>query len=322
MMIRWGIAGPGKIAHKFASDLMSANDNECVAVASRSQERAIDFAEKFDLSKAYASYEELFADKDIDIIYIATPHHRHAELSIKALLAGKHVLCEKPAAINKEQMIQIAEVAQQTGCFFMEGLWTRFSPAFRRAMEIISRDMSPIKYINADFCFSIGGNPSSRLVDPLLAGGALLDIGIYPIFLSYILLGMPDRIVADGKIGPTGVDSSSAIIFSYPGAYACLFSSFELKSIMDARIYGADASLVLHDRWHELRSFRLIRGDDVETFEFDIRGNGFVDEIEECYNCIKIGRRESSLWSIQDSINLISLLDEVRKEIGLEFPFE
>lgn len=321
-ILNWGIIGPGRIARKFASDLLLAGDNQLYAVASRDLQRAKAFAGEFGAEYSYGSYEAILSDRGVDIVYIATPHHLHAELSVKALQAGKHVLCEKPAAVNAGQMNRIIKAADESGCFFLEGLWTRFNPCFRKVLEILRNDGSSIRYINADFCFDTGDTPSKRLIDPELAGGALLDIGIYPVFLAYALLGVPEGIKAVAKFSSTGVDTANASLFYYPDAMACLASSFELRSIMDARIYSKNSTIVFGDRWHEARSFTLIRGGKEQQFEFAVRGKGFVDEIEECYECIRSGERESPLWTLDDSMNLQMLLDAIRSEIGLVFPFE
>ena len=195
--IKWGIIGCGKIAHKFASDLSLIEDAELFAVASRSKEKAKEFQLKHRAIKSYGSYNQLLNNEDIDIVYIATPHVSHAKWSIKAMNHGKHVLCEKPLAINKTETLQILETSKKTNRFFMEALWTRFNPSFVAIKKLVSEKViGNIKYIQADFSFKSNFPVSSRVLNLDLGGGAILDIGIYPAFLTYALLGIPTEIIS------------------------------------------------------------------------------------------------------------------------------
>lgn len=322
MILNWGILGPGKIAHKFASDLMLSQDNRLFAVASRNLERAKAFSVTYNAERSYDSYDALLDDPEVDIVYISTPHHLHAELSIKALNAGKHVLCEKPSAVNSMQLKSVREAWINSGKFFMEGLWTRFNPLFTVYKNDLLKQMTPLNYLYADFCFNPEKQVESRLYNHELAGGSLLDIGIYPVFLAYTSMGMPEEIIASGYIGETGVDERVAMIFKYPEAYAMLYCSFDIRSKMEARIYGTNSSLLFESRWHETRKLEFQINSEIKKIESEVRGNGYLDEIEVCHSMILEGKKECPWWRFDDTLNLLKLLDEVRKQIGLQYSFE
>ena len=189
--IQWGIVGLGNIAHQFCHDLLLVEEANIYAVASRSLNKAQEFGGKFQAEKAYGSYQELLNDPDVDIVYMATPHDSHMELSIAAMEAGKHVLCEKPIAINSNQAHKMIQASQKSQCFFMEAFWSRFNPSIVQSYQKVKEGiLGEIKYINADFAFHVG-QPQYRMTDVTLGGGSLLDMGVYPIFLSYLILGIP-----------------------------------------------------------------------------------------------------------------------------------
>ena len=322
--IKWGIIGCGKIAHKFVSDLALIDDAVLTAVASRSNEKADEFAQKHMAKKAFGSYDELFLDPEVDIVYIATPHHLHAELSIKAMENNKHVLCEKPLSINHIEAISIIETSRRTKRFFMEALWTRFNPSFVEVKKRIDDgEIGEIKYINADFAFRSEFSTGDRTLDINLGGGALLDIGIYPAFLAYIMLGVPKEIVAKSIFHKTASsDVQTSMIFQYAEAQAILYSSFESQSDMVARISGTKGQIYLNDRWHHADGYTLIKNDQAEKFDLQVMGNGYTYEIIECHNCLISNKIESKDWSHQNSLELITILDDVRKQVGLTYPQE
>lgn len=311
--LNWGIVGTGKIAHKFAHDIQLDDGSNLLAVASRSSEKAEIFRKAYKIELAFSSYQDLFQDERIDIVYIATPHTSHASLSIEALKAGKHVLCEKPSAMNKAELMQVIKQAQESKRFYMEAMWSRFNTAIRELLDTdLRQQIGKIKYINADFCFKANYDPNSRLFDPKLGGGSLLDIGIYPAFLAYALLGMPDQILASQNELVKGVDTQSAFIFRYPDAHAILYSSFDVNSRMEARIYGTDASVFIKHRWHESSGIEISYGDSSETRSYVPVGNGYYNEIVHCRECIESNKLESDLWSHQSSLDLIDILDRIR----------
>jgi len=322
-MQRWGIIGLGKIASKFAQDLALVNNAELKAVASRDILKAEKFKSTHQFELAFGSYAELLDCSEVDIIYIATPHNSHFEWSLAAMKKGKHVLCEKPLAVQGQEVKTLIETSKQQKVFLMEGLWSRFNPCIQSVLERIKNQaIGKVNYINADFCFAAALDKNSRLTDPNRAGGALLDIGIYPVFLAYIIFGMPKEIKATSRMTEAGVDMQTAMLFSYENGIANLMCSLMSKSEMKARIYGAEGSITINDRWHEANSFIVNKEGVEEVCEYELKGNGFVPEIEATHVAISNSDIESKLWSHQNSLDLISLLDKVRDQVGLRYPFE
>ncbi len=320
---QWGILGLGKIAHKFTQDLLLVPGNQLAAVGSRDAETAAAFARQYGARQAYGNYEALLADPAVEIIYVATPHDSHAQWSIAALEAGKHVLCEKPLAVNRKQVDAMLEAARRNNRFLMEGLWSRFNPSIQQSLKLIEQEtIGPVNYFNIDFNFYSDAPVESRVFNPELAGGALLDIGIYPVFLAYLLWGKPEQILASARFHDSGADAQTSIIFRYPQGFANLMCGFLSKSDMVAKIYGTRGSIFIDTRWHEAKGFTLHVGDKSQHFSLPTPGNGFTFEIEECQQCLAEGRLESELWSHRNSLDLIDLLDEIRGQIGLKYPFE
>lgn len=321
--IRWGIIGLGNIAHQFANDLMLVEGAELAAVASRSLEKSQEFAKKYDCPKAYSSYETIINDPEIDILYIATPHNSHASLTIKGLQNNKHVLCEKPIALNYADALQMINASKANNKFFMEAFWTRFNPSFREAFSRIKKgEIGEVKYINADFAFYADNleGIGNRKTAMNLGGGALLDIGVYPLFLSYLVLGIPTEILAKSNFHQTGADLQTSMILQYENAQAILHSSFVSTSNIKATINGTKGRINLNTLWHEAQSYTLNVENQEEEILLPTKGKGFTYEIEECHLCIRENRMESHLWSHQNSLDLIKIVDEVRNQIGLEYP--
>nr|WP_299067674.1 Gfo/Idh/MocA family oxidoreductase [uncultured Allomuricauda sp.] len=321
---RWGIIGPGNIARKFTADLQLMEDAEISAVASRTLPNAQKFANEFNISNVFGSYNELFASDKVDIVYIATPHNFHKDLAIKAMESGKHVLCEKPLGVNRAEVLELIEAAKKNGVFLMEGLWSRFNPSIQKIKNIIDDGgIGEISYLHADFAFyGMDRGLDSRLLNPSLASGSLLDIGIYPIFLSYLILGMPKEISAFSNFHENGTELQTSMIFQYSNAQAILYSGLTSKSKMEAEISGSDGELFVHPRWHEANSCSLEKDGEIKLFELPIKGNGFVYEIEEVHKCLRAKKLQSDLWSHQNSLDLSELLDVVRGKAGIKFPFE
>ncbi len=322
--IRWGIIGLGKIAHSFAKDLQLVNDAELYAVASRSKEKAEDFGSAYAVSRTFGSYEELFACKEVDVVYIATPHTAHCNWSIMAMEAGKGVLCEKPLGVNTREVEAMIAASEKNNVFLMEALWSRFNPSISKVKEIVdSRELGPVQYLHADFAFyALDRSEDGRLLNPSLAGGSLLDIGIYPIFLAYLMLGVPDSILSTTKSHATGVEVQAAMILEYPGCMALLYSGLTSRSEMKAEISSTRGSIYLHSRWHESQGYTIDRSGEQEYYELPTLGKGYSHEIEEVHRCIGAGKRESELWSHTNSLELMRILDQVRQENNLLFPFE
>jgi len=322
--IRWGIVGPGKIARKFVSDLLLVEDAEVTAVASRSMERAKEFAEEYDVEHTFGSYDELFRSGTVDVVYIATPHNFHRDLSIKALENGIGVLCEKPMGVNRDEVVEQVNASKKHNTFLMEAMWSRFNPSIKKVKELVDTgEIGELKYLYADFAFyALDRDEDSRLLNPDLASGTILDIGIYPIFLSYLLLGMPENILATSKFHNNGTELQTSMIFDYPEAQAMLYSGFTSRSRMEAEISGNKGQLFLKSRWHEADEYTMVKEDETKKFSLPLKGIGYYYEILEVHECLRSNKIESDLWSHQNSLDLSELLDTVRKKCGVSFPFE
>ena len=323
-LLRWGIAGPGKIAQQFAQDLKLVPGNQLTAVGSRSLERARSFADQYQAEYAYGSYLELFESEELDVVYIATPHNSHAELSIMALNNGKHVLCEKPLATNQRDVERIIAAARSNNVFLMEALWSRFNPSITQVLHRVSHgDIGNVHYLHADFAFyALEKSEEGRLLNPELAGGSILDIGIYPIFLAYLILGIPEKIMATSNFYKTGVEIQTSMIFSYKDAQAILYSGLNSTSEMKAEISGTGGSFYLHPRWHEAQGYSMEKDGHTEVFELPTLGKGYTYEIEEVQQCIANNKTESEKWSLQNSLDMIRIMDEIRKQGRVVFPFD
>jgi len=322
--IRWGIVGPGNIAHSFAKDLTLVEGGVLTAVASRNIDRANEFADTYGAEHRYGSYQELFASDVVDVLYIATPHTSHCRLGTEALNHGKAVLCEKPMGVDADEVKEMIAAAKKNEVFLMEALWSRFNPSIVKVKDLVeSGKLGDIAYLNAHFGFyALDREEDGRLLNPDLAGGSLLDIGIYPIFLAYLILGKPDNIEAVSLFHKTGVEIQTSMIFEYPHAQATLASGLRSKIQMRAEISGSKGSAFLHERWHETQGYSLEIDGTMEDFELPTNGKGYAHEIEEVHGCLKSGKLQSEKWSWQNSLDLINLLDEVRHITGTTFPFE
>lgn len=322
-VIKWGIMGLGKIAHKFAQDLNLVHNATIAAVGSRSMIKATEFATAYNAIKAYDSYEQLAADPDIDIIYIATPHALHYENTLLCLNHGKSVLCEKPIALNKKQAEEMAALAASKDLFLMEGIWTRFIPATIKLLELIHlKTIGEIQYIKADFGFRVSAPPESRLLDKSLGGGALLDIGIYPLFLSMLLLGEPKSLKAEAILAPNGIDMFCSVIGSFDhNVKAIMESSFLTDTPTEAFIYGNKGYIKMHRKFHQTETLEvhLYKSNTTQKIQLPITGNGYVHEIEHVQEHLQQHKTESDLLPLETSLNLINNLDRIRSLIKLEY---
>jgi len=322
--IRWGILGPGNIAHSFANDLKLVDGGHIAAVASRNKNRAQAFAEEYGAKEYFGTYEELFESKNVDVIYIATPHTGHAKWAIKAMESKKHVLCEKPMGIDADEVKTMITSAKKNQVFLMEALWSRFNPSIEKVKELIDEGIiGDVSYLNASFGFyALDREEDGRLLNPDLGGGSLLDIGIYPIFLAYLILGKPDNIEAASLFYKTGVEIQTSMIFEYPDAQAVLCSGLRSKINMRAEISGTDGSAFLQTRWHETQGYIIEKDGEAKVFDLPTLGKGYSHEIQEVHDCLRNGRLQSEKWGWQNSLDLANLLDEVRSITGTTFPFE
>lgn len=321
----WGIIGPGKIAHKFAQDLAGLDNARLSAVASRSQERAAEFARQYGAPYAYGSYEALMDCPELDIVYIATPHSAHYANTLLCLQAGMPVLCEKAFAFNATEARQMIQTARAKNLFLMEALWTRFLPTTQKILELLQSDaIGRVISVKADFGFKAPFDPDSRLFNAELAGGALLDIGIYPAFIAYLMMGKPATIQAAARIGQTNVDEEIGMLFQMAdGRMAHLHATLLAHTKTEAYIYGERGTIHMHTRWHEPSHFSLI-GEDrrPQNFHFDYPSNGYAYEAQEVMRCLSKGLTESPSWPLDHTLELMEILDTVRAKVGLTYPGE
>lgn len=320
----WGIIGPGRIAHKFAKDLSLLPNAKLYAVASKEESKAKAFAQQYNAPFAFGSYEKMLEEcPNLDVVYIATPHVSHAELTQLCLNKKVAVLCEKPLAMNVEEVKSIIDCAEKNQTFFMEAMWTRFLPTTLKYLDIIDLGkIGKVKSIQADFGFFSTFDPESRVFNKDLGGGSLLDVGIYPVFLTYLLLGKPKEIIAKAQISITGVDETTMAIFDYEnGQKAMIHSSTIGKTPTEGLIYGEKGMIHLHGRFHEPnKGFTLKVYDEYEQyFPFEWDSLGYKFEAFEVMQCLEKGKVQSDLWSWQNSLDVIEILDRVRAEIGLEY---
>ncbi len=320
--IRWGIVGTGAIAREFASDLLLVPDAELLAVGSRKQASADAFAQNWGVPRAYPSYEALAQDPDLDALYIATPHSLHRENTLLGLDNGKAILTEKPFAMNTFQAEEMFAKARENACFVMEAFWTRFLPSFQLADQLVKEGkIGKVQAVLADFGFPAPYHPESRLFDPALGGGSLLDVGLYPVFVALHFLGAPHRIEARASLTPTGVDKQLGITFSYKrGAIANLFSSLGALSPSEAHICGTEGRLVLGPDFYGGRSrVKLYRLNDFYEPEFAHEGLGYQYEVKEVHRCLRAGLLESPLRRAEDTLLLMETLDEIRDISGIRY---
>lgn len=315
--IKWGIAGLGKIAHKFAADLQRVEKAELIAVASTDWDRAKTFQNEFEGQNAYDSYTDLYHDPEVEIIYIASLNQNHISMTIEALEAGKGVLCEKPLGLNPKEISVMIGLAKKQNCFLMEGLWSRFNPAIRKAKEWITNGKIGVpRFLYAEFSFYLMNIDNyHRLMDPKKGGGVLLDIGVYPLFLAYLILGRPKNIKAQSIFAPTGVDIQTSMILQYDNAQAVLYCGIANESDNNAKIGGTDGEVLLHGRWHNTQKVELIQAGESIQEDFPFEGNGYIPQIEEVNRCILAEKTESELWSHQDALELGLMVEEVFEKI-------
>ncbi|MFM8751858.1 MAG: Gfo/Idh/MocA family protein [Actinomycetota bacterium] len=321
--MRWGVIGTGGIARTFARDLKLAPGHRVAAVGSRSLEKAHEFASQFDCF-ALGSYEAL-VDADVDAVYVATPHPMHAPNTILALDHGKPVLCEKPFAVNGRESATMIEAARRNDLLLVEAMWSRFLPHYRRIRELIQDgELGEIISISADHGQNLPLPRYYRLHAPELAGGALLDLGIYPISFAYFVLGKPQSVVAKAEFTPTGVDSQTSMIFRYDnGAHANLTTTLLAKSPCTATIVGTQGTLFLDGDFYTPTSMRLKRttGEIIE-FPKVYAGHGLREQAVEFARLLRDGKKESDLMTHADTQSIMETMDEIRSQINLYYPFE
>jgi predicted dehydrogenase len=321
--IRWGILGTGNIASSFASDLLLLDGAELVAVGSRTRKSADEFGDKFKIPRRHASYAALAQDENIDVIYISTPHPLHCENTLLCLNNGKHVLCEKPFAMHAHEAQLMINTARAKKLFLMEAMWTRFIPLVvkLRAM-LVQNIIGEVRMLQADFCFNAPFNPHGRLFNAELGGGALLDIGVYPINLASMIFGAPERMTGMAHIGKSHVDEQNTILMGYnDGRMATLYSSNRVDSPIEAVIMGSQGTIRLHRFMHRPERMTITAsGKPEEIMHIPVEGNGYGYEAEEVMSCIRNGQTESPIMSLDESLVIIKTMDALRQQWGLRYP--
>jgi predicted dehydrogenase len=312
--IRWGILGTGGIAATFVTDLGLTDSGEAVAVGSRSQGSAERFAERFGIAKRHASYEALVADPEVDVVYVATPHPMHREDALLALRAGKHVLVEKPFAMNAAEAREIVAVARESGLFAMEAMWTRFLPHVAVIRDWLERGvLGDLVTVTADHGQWFAEDPEFRLFAPELGGGALLDLGVYPVSFASMILGTPSRIVSMGDPAFTGVDAQTSMLFGYEsGAQAVLTCTLRAKSATRAEIVGTEGRIEVEGDFYSPATVTLLPRDGAPTrVESRHEGRGLRHQADEVARRLAAGEIESPLMPLDESISIMATMDAV-----------
>jgi predicted dehydrogenase len=320
--VRWGILATGKIAQAFATALALLPDAELAAVGARSLGSAQGFAARYGARTAYGDYRQVVEDPDVDVVYIGTPHalhHAHARL---ALDAGKPVLCEKALTLDAAQAADLVAVAREKQLFLMEAMWMRCNPTIRRIQQALATgQLGTVTQVRADLGFRVDKPPTDRLLDPVLGGGALLDMGIYPLTFAHLFLGPPSRVAAVAGLSDLGVDLNLALALGYDsGAVASLTASMTGPSPRTASIATEAGRFDLADSFHHPTTATWTSGDHTETLGEPLIGGGLAHEAIEVTRCLRAGEIESPLVPLDDSVALMGLMDGIREQIGVRYP--
>lgn len=322
--IRWAILGAGRIANAFAKDFPLMQNAELVAVASGDKEKATNFAKEYNIPKAL-SHDELYNSDEIDAVYIATTHNFHFEQALKCLQNGKAVLCEKPITVNDAEFKKLMSVSKEKNIFLMEAMWTYFLPAIKKAKQWLDEGrIGELKVIQADFAFPMEKNMEGRMYNPNLAGGAMLDLGVYPISMSYYFTNkVPTKIMASGAFTKTGVDERLGMIFQYENFTADLFTSMVNRMGNTFKLFGEEGYIEIPDFW-KAGSARLFDKEfsQCETYEDHRTSHGFIFEMQHANDKIIAGNIESDIIPHSRSNDIQETMMEVRQQIGLKYPFE
>ena len=320
--VRWGILGTGGIAGTFAADLPLVPGAELAAVGSRTDAAAAAFAERHGFARAHGSWAELAADPDVDVIYVATPHAFHLDAALACLAGGKAVLCEKPMTLDRASSARLVQEAGDRGLFLMEAMWMRCNPAVRRIVELITEGaIGEVTAVHADFGLQGPFAATHRLRDPALGGGALLDLGVYPLNLAHLILGSPATVHSWARLTPEGVDDNTGMLLGYEsGAVAALTCSLVGETRNAASITGTLGRIDLPPGFFVPRSFVLRRaGAEPEEISYPFEGSGYQYEAAEVQRCLAEGRLESPLMPHRTTLDLMGLMDDIRADIGVAY---
>jgi predicted dehydrogenase len=319
--IRWGVIGTGGIASTFAGDLPLLEDAEIVAVGSRSQSGA----DRFGIANRHASYEALVADPEVDVVYVSTPHPFHHANALLAIRAGKHVLVEKPMTLNAAEARELVAAARSADVFLMEAMWTRFLPHIVEIRTLLlSGTLGDIRTVTADHGQWFAPDPAHRIFAPELGGGALLDLGVYPVSFASMVLGAPASITSASDPAFTGVDGQTSVVLRYAaGQHAVLTTTSSAMTANRATIVGTEARIEIDSVFYRPVSFSVIRRDGTTTrHEYERVGHGLRYQAAEVARCLRAGLLESPGMPLDESIQIMETMDEVRSQIGLVYPQE
>lgn len=320
--LRWGILGTGGIARLQVSDLLR-HGFTVSAVGSRTQEGAQAFAAEFGLPNAHGSYQALVADPLVDVVYVATPHPFHAANAMAALQAGKHVLVEKPFAMNSREARSVVDLAAASGLVVLEAMWTRFLPHMSRIRELIAAGaIGEVRTLIADHGQLLPSDPLHRLRDPLLGGGALLDLGVYPVSFAIELFGRPETVLADAVMTETGVDGRTAVVLGFQGGrQALIHTALDARGPNTAVVVGAKGRIEIDPVWYTPTSFRHYdaTGELVQRFHEPVEGRGMQLQAAELERLVALGAAAGEVLPPEQSVEILQVLDTVRERIGLVY---
>lgn len=323
--LRWGLLATGGIARIFAKDLI-AHGHTVVAVGSRSQQSASEFATEHGIARAHGSYESLVADPDVDIVYVATPHALHAQNALLALGQGKHVLVEKAFALNEREATTVMDEARARGLVAMEAMWTRFLPHMHHVRAVLADGrIGAVRSVQVEHAQLLSFGDDHRLRDPRLGGGALLDLGVYPISFLHDVVGEPEEVDARAIMTSTGVDASVATISTHPGGVlATTFSSMDVLGRNEAHVLGTDGRIEIAATWYAPAAVtvRDATGAVVDEFSAEVSGRGMQFQAAEMERLVHGGLAGSDLMSPAGTVAVMRTMDRIRERIGLRHPDE
>ena len=317
--LRWGVIGTGGIAAAFVKDVQKLPDADIVAVGSRSQASADRFGDEHGVARRHPSYEALAADPEVEAVYVATPHPLHVQNALTAIAAGKHVLVEKPFTMTGDEAATVADAARAAGVFCMEAMWTRFLPHTVRIRELLAAGaIGEVRAVSADFGIAFAPDPSHRLFAPALGGGALLDLGIYPVSWVFMVLGVPSSVTAVADPAFTGVDGQTTAVLRYPdGAHGIATCTLWADTPRRAWIAGTTGRIEVDPAFFAPTSFTLYRdGGEPEWFEGADEG-GLRFEAAEVARCVREGLTESPSMPLDETIAIMRTFDEIRRQTGM-----
>ncbi len=325
MTVRWGVIGTGGIASKFVADLALLDDAEVVAVGSRSRAGADEFADRWSVPHRHASYADLVSDPDVDVVYVATPHPGHRDAALLSIEAGKAALVEKPFTMNASEARSLADAARARGTFLMEAMWTRFLPHVVAVRELLADGaLGDVRTVVADHGQWFPRDAEHRLFAPDLGGGALLDLGIYPVSFASMVLGTPTSVTAVSDPAFTGVDAQTSMVLrAGHGRHAVLTTTLSAETANTAVVSGTDGRIDVDSVWYRPVGFTLSRRDGramrSERREFPHEGNGLRHQAAEVGRCLAAGLTESPVLPLDETVAIMATLDEVRRQIGLRY---